>query len=204
MTFILCCIVYTLIVPYTHIHIFNIIARDSGASFIAATSSQKSLVEQLGADLVIDYNSSNWWENDLFKKQPFDCIIDCVGGNDHYNKASLGVVKSRWRGGKFVAVSGNEPVPMARTWAELIGFAIRMLWTPIWSSFCPWRPKYTMVMNQATSENIQQVLSLMEQKRLTIALDRRSPFAFTEEGVKEALTIQESGRAHGKIVVKIT
>ena len=39
--------------------------------------------------------------------------------------------------------------------------------------------------------------------RLKIVLDAASPFPFTEEGVKAAFALVESGRAHGKVSVKM-
>jgi NADPH:quinone reductase-like Zn-dependent oxidoreductase len=39
-----------------------------GAAFVATTSTQKELCESLGADRVIDYTTTNWWEVEEFKE----------------------------------------------------------------------------------------------------------------------------------------
>lgn len=52
-----------------------------GAGFIAATASsaKASLVKDLGADLVIDYKTQNYWELD----QKFDFVLDALGDGAH-------------------------------------------------------------------------------------------------------------------------
>merc|ERR1719322_2302539 len=56
------------------------LAKDAGASFIATTTTDEELVKSLGADMVIDYRTQNWWEDMDFKSNPFDKIFDCAEG----------------------------------------------------------------------------------------------------------------------------
>jgi NADPH:quinone reductase-like Zn-dependent oxidoreductase len=51
-----------------------------GAAFVATTSTQKELCESLGADRVIDYTTTNWWEIEEFKEDKVwseRCICGC-------------------------------------------------------------------------------------------------------------------------------
>eukprot|EP00195_Chlamydomonas_chlamydogama_P007431 CAMPEP_0202903868 /NCGR_PEP_ID=MMETSP1392-20130828/26789_1 /ASSEMBLY_ACC=CAM_ASM_000868 /TAXON_ID=225041 /ORGANISM="Chlamydomonas chlamydogama, Strain SAG 11-48b" /LENGTH=347 /DNA_ID=CAMNT_0049591221 /DNA_START=198 /DNA_END=1241 /DNA_ORIENTATION=+ len=171
-------------------------------SFLAATSTQAQLLRGLGADRVIDYKSENWWEVEEFARQPFDVIIDCVGGGSHYSKARR-VLKSSWAGGRFVAVVGDDPKPLAQRWYQLLGFAMRMLWKPMWTTFCPWVPAYLLVMSSIQSKVLSQIMDRVADGRLRIMLDPASPHPFTAEGVRKAFMVQASGHAHGKVVVKI-
>ena len=70
------------------------LAKLSGASFVATTSTQKDSLLKLGVDKVIDYRNENWWEMEEYRNNFFDVIFDCVGGNEHYEK-SFSVLKSR-------------------------------------------------------------------------------------------------------------
>lgn len=43
----------------------------------------------------------------------------------------------------------------------------------------------------------------MEAEKLAVALDERGPFPFNADGVRAALSLQQSGHAHGKVVVDV-
>ena len=178
------------------------LAKLAKPSFLASTSTQHDLLASLGVDLPIDYRSTNWWEQQDFQENPFDVIIDCVGGGDHYSKARQ-VLKSKWSGGRFVAVVGDDPNPLVQRIDQLLVFAMRMLWKPIWTFFCPWVPAYVMVVSSTEASWLEKVLGLLAEGKLKIVLDPASPLPFTAAGVKRALEIQASHHAHGKVVVKI-
>jgi NADPH:quinone reductase-like Zn-dependent oxidoreductase len=171
-------------------------------SLVASTSTQHEMLKSLGVDQPIDYRSTNWWELEEFKKQPLDVIIDCVGGNNHFSKARA-VLKSRWSGGRFVAVVGDDPEPLVQRIDQLLAFAMRMLWKPFWTLFCPWVPAHVVVVSGTEASWLEKVLGLMADGKLRIVLDPASPLPFDAAGVKRALEIQASHHAHGKVVVKI-
>lgn len=177
-------------------------AVQAGASFVAATSTQQKMVTSLGAHQVIDYTKTNWWEVPELSAAPFDCIFDCVGGNDHYWKARA-VLKSRWQGGRFVAVVGDDPQPVVTNIWQLLRFALRMLWKPLVTPWRPWLPGYTMVVSSVTAAALQQVQGRLAAGVWRVALDPSSPLPFTQEGVQRALAIQASHHAHGKVVVSV-
>jgi NADPH:quinone reductase-like Zn-dependent oxidoreductase len=177
------------------------LVKTAGA-YVASTSTQADMLKQLGVDRVIDYRVDNWWEVEEFKSNPFTVLIDCVGGNNHFFK-SRSVLKSRLKGGRFVAVVGDTPIPNVQTVSQLIGFGLGMMAKPIWTTFAPYYPKYLIIASDSNSETISKVLKLVEAKKLAIVFDPSSPLPFTAEGVASALEIQKSGHAHGKVVVKV-
>jgi len=176
------------------------LAKNAGASHVASTSTQTELLKSLGVDHCIDYRKENWWEIGEYQKALFDVVIDCVGGNNHYGKSSK-VLKNKIHGGRFIAVVGDQPLPVVRNPFQLIAFACQMLWKPLWTLFAPWKPKYVLMMSQ--TDNLADVLQHISQGNLKIVLEPSSPFAFSEQGVRNAFKMQASGHAHGKVVVEI-
>ena len=78
------------------------------ASFVAVTSTQLDLCEELGADRVINYNDVDWWTVEEYQRKKFDVVIDTVGGGNFYGRAEK-VLKTGKEGGTFVAVTGDDP-----------------------------------------------------------------------------------------------
>ena len=185
------------------------LARAAGAGFVAATSSQGALLRRLGCDRVLNHREpgEDWWRDADFRAAPLDVVIDCVGGNAHYAKAcASGVLKRRRAGGRFVAVSGDVNEPLVKTVAQLLGFVGSMMWSmlvrPLWASITG-APSYSAVASFASAPDIREVLGLIEAGKLVVAIDERGPFPFSAEGVRAALSLQQSGRAHGKVVVDV-
>jgi len=178
------------------------LCKDAGASLVVTTSSQAALMASLGADRVINYHSENWWALDEFRAERFDAIIDCVGGGEHWSR-STDVLKARGDGGCFVAVATDDPNPaMTSFWRVLYPVLQPLVGRPLWSLLAR-KPYYRMVLTDSCSAAKAKVLSLVADGRLKIVLDAASPFPFTEEGVKAAFALVESGRAHGKVSVKM-
>jgi len=185
------------------------LARAAGAGFVAATSTQGALLRRLGCDLVLDYRepAQDWWRG-AFRDAPLDVVIDCVGGNAHYAKAcSGGALKRRRDGGRFVAVSGDVNEPLVQTVPQLLSFVGGMLWSalwrPLWAALTG-APSYSAVASFASAADIREVLGLAAAGKLAVAIDERGPFAFSADGVRDALSLQQSGRAHGKVVVDVS
>ncbi len=177
----------------------QIAKKHGGASFVAATSTQIDFCKSLGADLVVDYRETNWWEKDWGER--FDKIIDTVGGGNYINRAHL-VLKPGAEGGRFVAVTGDETKPDCTTWWKAIKFFARVSGRLIYAWLFQRRlPGYTLLMPYDFPGGRKQVLHWMQEKSLNVKLDEVSPLPFTEEGVSKAFQVVASGRAHGKVVV---
>lgn len=171
-------------------------------SFLASTSTQEDMLKGLGVHQVVNYHEQDWWAVKDFVEQPFDVVIDCVGGGDHFEK-SRAVLKSRWSGGRFVAVVAGDPLPVVQSALQLAGFVGGMLWPPLKSILSPWIPHYRMLVSSTTADYLSKVLALVDSGKITVVLDPASPLPFTTEGVKKAFTLQASRHAHGKVVVQI-
>uniref|UniRef100_A0A7S1Z666 Enoyl reductase (ER) domain-containing protein n=1 Tax=Trieres chinensis TaxID=1514140 RepID=A0A7S1Z666_TRICV len=177
------------------------LAKAFGASFVATTSTQEKMCLDLGADEVINYKEKNWWEIDEFRKEKFDVIIDTVGGGNFYGKA-VKVLKTGKKGGKFVAVTGDDNQPDLSSWFKVLQYISKMPWRPLYTSIRKRKyPKFILLLPGDYAKGLTRILNLMSEEKLKIALDPGSPHAFSEAGVKEAFKIQGSGHAHGKVVV---
>jgi len=174
------------------------------ASFVATTSTQSDLCLKLGADRVIDYRTENWWEIQEFRDDKFDVIIDTVGGGNYVNKAQH-VLKGRADGGRFLAVTGDQPKPDASTLWKTIKFLCGFLLArPLYNSILGRRlPIYTVLMPYEEVKGRRDVLEFLQDGSLNIVLDGNDPLPFTQEGVCQAFQKVASGHAHGKVVVSI-
>lgn len=179
------------------------LVKDSGASFIAATSTDEPLMKSLGTDVVIDYRTTKWWEIPDFKKQPFDLVVDCVGWRDEWREADhYGVLKPGRKGGRYLAIAKEEAI--AQTACDGVLTVLPALWRTMWTSIFPWKPRYEFAAPTTSTDDWPQLTKLVEQKILKPVLDPASPFPFTNEGVRQAFQLQASKHAHGKVVIKIS
>ena len=81
------------------------LAKAFGAATVATTTSaaNSAYVKKLGADIVIDYHSSNWWEPAVIPDSSVDVIYDTVGENGTGDRA---MTKLR-PGGFYVTITGQ-------------------------------------------------------------------------------------------------
>ncbi|KAJ0398205.1 hypothetical protein ATCC90586_005628 [Pythium insidiosum] len=166
--------------------------KAQGASFIAATSTNKDLVTSLGADEVIDYRSANWWE--VLEGRDLDVVFDCVGCDDSWQNCK----RSLARRGRYVAVV-DRPDPQIRSVWQLLSF----IGFVMGRSLNPFSTSYTLVSSFPTGREVGELVDLVEKAEARAVLDPSSPFPFSLEGMLAALEIQRSRRAKGKLVFKI-
>ncbi|KAI9025975.1 hypothetical protein CLU79DRAFT_717803 [Phycomyces nitens] len=80
------------------------IAKSSGAKVIGVCSKDNAeLVKSLGAELVVDHDSTEQMNELLSEKDTFDLVVDCVGGDDYYSQF-ISTIKST---GVFVSTVGH-------------------------------------------------------------------------------------------------
>jgi NADPH:quinone reductase-like Zn-dependent oxidoreductase len=169
------------------------LAKHIGATVATTTSSTNGdLVRSLGADVVIDYKTQD------FEKvlSGYDVVLNSLG-QDTLEK-SLNVLKP---GGKLISISGPPDVDFARehgvNWfvqqvTRLLSFSIR-------KKARRHRVNYSFVFMRANGEQLSQITSLIESDVIRPVIDRIFPF----DATKEALTYLDTGRARGKVVVKV-
>ncbi len=176
------------------------LARNAGASFIVATSTDAELMKALGVDRVINYKETNWWEVPEFKENKFDVIYDCIGRDQD---KSRGVLKTGRQGGLLIAISYKHDLEIHSYWQALksLGPGIcKHMWSSVWR-FMP-RFKFFLAL-EAKKGELAELLELVIQGKLKVILEPNSPYEFTIDGVKKAFLLQASGHAHGKVVVKM-
>ncbi|TMW59050.1 hypothetical protein Poli38472_007195 [Pythium oligandrum] len=169
-------------------------AKHAGASFIAATSTNIELVQSLGADQVIDYRVHQWW--DVVAHKDLDVVIDCVGCDESWHHCDHALSSS----GRYVAVV-DSPDTQVRSLVDLLGFLGRIFIARTWN---PFTRTYRLVNCFPSGKEVQQLVQLVQDGGFRAVLDDYSPVPFHLSAVEEALRIQRSHRAKGKLVVQVT
>lgn len=169
------------------------LAKYMGAT-VATTASEKSfdVLKNLGADVLIDY-----------KTQDFeDALIDYdVVLNSQDNKTlekSFEVIKS---GGKIVSISG-PPTPVFAEEHRLpwyVKLATRFLSSKIRKRAKKQNVNYSFLFMTANGKQLSEITHLIENGKIKPVIDK--VFAF--EKTNDALQYIESGRAKGKVVIKM-
>lgn len=169
------------------------LAKHLGA-IVATTTSTANLewVKRLGADLVIDYRKDEF-EHIL---QDYDVVLNSLGAETL--EKSLRVLKP---GGKLISISGPPDPDFAkeRGLSWIVRLAMRLLSSRIRNKAKRHHVSYSFLFMRASGEQLREIGSLIESGIIHPVIDRVFPFAET----KEALAYVETGRAKGKVVVKV-
>lgn len=169
------------------------LAKLVGAT-VATTASEAgaNLVKSLGADEVINYKTEKFEE--ILKN--YDAVFDTLGGE--ILERSFEVIRS---GGKIVSVSG---LPNARFGKEYgSGFFKALLFSVASHKLTTLEKKhnapYTFLFMKPSGEQLRIIANYMETGKIKPIIDRVLPF----EDAQIAMEYVESGRAKGKIILKI-
>lgn len=169
------------------------LAKLMGAT-VATTASEAgaNLVKSLGADEIINYKTEKFEE--ILKN--YDAVFDTLGGE--ILEKSFEVIKS---GGKIVSVSG---LPNARFGKEYgSGFFKTLLFFAASHKLVALEKKhnaqYTFLFMKPSGVQLRIIANLIETGKINPVIDRVFPF----ENAQKAMEYAESGRAKGKIIVKI-
>jgi len=169
------------------------LAKHLGA-IVATTTSTANLewVKRLGADLVIDYRK------DDFEKilQDYDVVLNSLGAETL--EKSLRVLKP---GGKLISISGPPDPDFAqdRGLSWIVRLAMRLLSYRIRNKAKRHHVSYSFLFMRASGDQLREIGSLIESGIIRPVMDRVFPF----ESTKEAMAYVETGRAKGKVVVKV-
>jgi NADPH:quinone reductase-like Zn-dependent oxidoreductase len=169
------------------------LAKHLGATVATTTSTANvELVRKLGADAVIDYMTQD------FEKvlSGYDVVLNSLD-NDTLQR-SLGVLKP---GGKLISISGPPDAAFAKeqglNW--LLQQVLRLLSFGIRKKAKGQRISYSFLFMRANGEQLSEIASLIEAEIIRPVVDRVFPF----EAANEALAYVETGRAKGKVVIKL-
>ncbi|MGE8001203.1 NADP-dependent oxidoreductase [Lysinibacillus sp. NPDC093190] len=169
------------------------LAKLMGA-YVATTTSSKneSLVKRLGADKVIDYKSENF--EDILSD--YDYVYDTLGGETLQN--SFKILKP---GGKIVSLSGTPNYRFAKVYglnfwkSLLLKFATRKL-TALEKQY---QVEYHFLFMKPSGIQLKLIREFIEAKKIVPIIDR----VVLMDDIQKAFEYSESGRAKGKIIIKI-
>jgi NADPH:quinone reductase-like Zn-dependent oxidoreductase len=149
-------------------------------------------VKDLGADVVIDYTKDNFED----RLSGYDLVLNSQDGKTL--KKSLRVLKP---GGKLISISG-PPDPAFADAIKAPWFVkqvMRLLSLGTRKTAKRLRLDYSFLFMKASGSQLRQITALMESGAIRPVVDKVFPF----ESTNEALAYVESGRAKGKVVIKV-
>lgn len=170
------------------------LAKHIGA-FVATTTSSANtdLVKSLGADLVIDY-----------KKEDFATILkdyDVVLHSNREAKILENSLKILKPGGILISLTGPPTPEFAKEIG--LGWHLQMLMSLLSMSTRRKAKKlnvnFKFLFMRAEGKQLGEITSLIEIGKIRPIIDKEFPF----EKVNEAMAYVETGRAKGKVVVKV-
>jgi len=169
------------------------LAKHLGA-FVATTTSaeNKELVKNLGADLIIDYKTEDF-ETIL---KDYDLVLNSQDSKTL--EKSLRILKPH---GKVISISGPPDAEFANeaglSW--FLKIAMRLLSFSIRRKAKKLNVNYSFLFMRAEGSQLNEITSLIEAGIIKPVIDKVFPF----EQTNEAMAYVESGRAKGKVVIKV-
>ncbi|MDN3015593.1 NADP-dependent oxidoreductase [Paenibacillus sp. BSR1-1] len=169
------------------------LAKLMGAT-VATTASEAgtNLVKSLGADEIINYKSEKF--EDRLKN--YDAVFDTLGGK--ILEKSFDVLKD---GGKIVSVSGLPNARFAKEYGS--GFFKTLLFSAASSKLTALEKKhnvqYTFLFMKPSGDQLRIIAEFIESGKIKPVIDRVFPF----KDAQKAMEYAQSGRAKGKIILKI-
>nr|WP_315496344.1 NADP-dependent oxidoreductase [uncultured Rhodoferax sp.] len=169
------------------------LAKHLGATVATTTSTGNvAWVKSLGADVVVDY------KKDDFEKvlSNYDVVLNSQDGKTL--EKSLSVLHA---GGQLISISG-PPTPqfaedIKAPW--LIKQVLRVLSFGTRRKAKQLNVGYAFLFMQASGSQLRQITPLIESGAIRPVIDKVFPF----DATNEALAYVESGRAKGKVVIKV-
>ena len=163
-------------------------AKAKGAYVYTTTStSNVEWVKELGADRVIDYKTEDY--KAIVKDA--DIVFDTLGKN--HTTEAFTVVK---KGGMVVSVVG----PLDEESAKMFGMADYKLPAELSKLVREKEAAYKFIFMHPNGSHLGEIKALVEDDKIRPIIDKVYPFSESTE----AFTHLASGRAKGKIVVKIS
>jgi NADPH:quinone reductase-like Zn-dependent oxidoreductase len=169
------------------------LAKHLGAAVATTTSTANvDLVKSLGADIVIDY------KKDDFEKilRDYDVVLNSLGKETL--EKSLRVLKP---GGKLISISGppdpDSAKDMRLSW--ILRQVTRLLSYRIRKKAKRHRVSYSFLFMRANGDQLREITSLIDSGAIRPVVDR----VFSFESTNEALAYVDTGRAKGKVIIKV-
>ncbi len=170
------------------------LAKHLGA-FVATTTSSSNidLVKRLGADLVIDYKTEDF----AAKLKDYDLVLHSNRDSKILEK-SLGILKS---GGKLISLVG-PPTPEFATELGLpwyLKLVMKILSFGAKRKAKKLNTDFSFLFMRAEGSQLSQITALINSGIIKPVIDKVFPF----EQTNAAMAYVETGRAKGKVVIKV-
>lgn len=169
------------------------LAKHLGATVATTTSATNvDLVKSLGADVVIDY------KNDDFESVLYGYDVVLNSQDQKTLEKSLRVLKP---GGKLISISGPPDPEFAKEigapwYVQLI---MKLLSSGVKKKAKRLGVSFSFLFMRAQGNQLSRITSLIDSGIIRPVMDKVFPF----EATNEAMAYVESGRAKGKVVVKV-
>lgn len=169
------------------------LAKHLGATVATTTSvGNTALVKSLGADVIVDYKKDAFEE----RLSGYDVVLNSQDSKTL--SKSLGVLK---HGGQLISISGPPDPQFAQdiqtNW--LVQQVMRALSFGVRRQARRLGVAYDFLFMKASGRQLRQITPLIESEAIRPVIDKVFPFNATNE----ALAYVESGRAKGKVVIKV-
>lgn len=169
------------------------LAKHLGAVAASTTSAKNfDLLKDLGTDIIIDYQNSNF-ENIL---SDYDVVLNSQ--DQKTLEKSLKILKP---GGKLISITGPPTPDFAKEIGTpwFIKIILSLVSLGIRKKARNKNVEYSFLFMKADGQQLSKITALIEADIIKPVIDKIFPFDKTNE----ALSYVESGRAKGKVVVKI-
>lgn len=170
------------------------LARHLGATVLTTVGERNlELARQLGADLAIDYRRARF--EDVAK----ECDVVLASTDDDTLIRSFECVK---RGGIVVSIGDTPTAAFARDWGLnwFLVLAVGMMSRRATAAARARGVRYEYLFMHADGEQLRQIGRLVEDGIVRPVVDTVFPL----DRVRDALAYTESGRATGKVVIKVS
>lgn len=170
------------------------LAHHLGATVLTTVGQRNlDLVKRLGADIAIDYRSTRF--EDVAKD--CDVVLDSAGGETLVR--SFDCVKP---GGVVVSIGGTPSASFARQWGlnPFLVFAIGLMSRKATAAARARKARFEYLFMRPDGSQLAQIAQLVESGIIKPLVDK----VFALEQVHEALAYSESGRATGKVIIKVS
>jgi NADPH:quinone reductase-like Zn-dependent oxidoreductase len=164
--------------------------------YVAATCGERNmqLLQELGADRVINYQQENWWE--VLEGEDYDILFDLIGGYDTW-KNSTKVLKKK---STFCTLKGDSD--LNSSFGKIAYFTASYIHRNFWSLIRQY-PQYVYTLCDSTKASTQlaDLRQLIEGGLIRPVIDSNGLFEF--KSAIDAFKYSAEGHATGKIIVNI-
>jgi len=169
------------------------LAKHLGAT-VATTASPRNfeLVKRLGADVVIDYKSQRF--EDVLKD--YDFVFDTLAGDEQAR--SFQVLK---RGGVMVSIAGKPTAKFAKAWGlnPALVVVLGLMGRKTTKLAEKHGVRFEYLFMRPDGKQLGEIAGLVERGVIRPVLDKVFPL----EKTAEALAYSASGRAVGKVIIRV-